>query len=70
MTYTQRVIAEIADAHCLTLDPRHVEAWMRSDHDTLSHLEDEVFRAYAHMTANATPEYLAILEQLAQAEGF
>jgi hypothetical protein len=69
MTTTQRFIAEIATAEGLTLDPRHVEAWMRSDHYTLCNLKDEAFRAYSYMTAHASAALLAMLEGFAKAEG-
>lgn len=40
MTY-RTIIQQIAPAY----DPRHVEAFMRSEHGTLDHLSPEIFAA-------------------------
>jgi hypothetical protein len=35
-------------APCPNVDPRHIEAWMRSEHGTLDHLSREQFAVAVH----------------------
>lgn len=39
------IIRKIAPAH----DPRHIEAYMRSEHSTLDHLSPQAFRSEVRM---------------------
>jgi hypothetical protein len=63
-----QIILDSAAAVNVTVDPRHVEAWMRADHDTLGHLDAQVFEQYCIQTANADLFFCIELERMAQAE--
>jgi hypothetical protein len=67
--FYQQMIREIANDLKLTLDPRHVEAAMRSEHGTISHLGDDTFRQYCKEVAGMAPYHLKILEDLAIMDG-
>lgn len=69
MTPIQNQIAQTATRLGLTLDPRHVEGWMRYDHDVLSHLPEEAFEAYCVRVADADEAWQMQLEAMAQIEG-
>jgi hypothetical protein len=65
MSYREIISEAAADVN-VTVDPRHVEAWMRSVYNTLGHLDMATFRKYCRMTAKAHPDDIKTLESLAQ----
>jgi hypothetical protein len=67
--FYQQMIREIATDLNLTLDPRHVEAFMRSEHGTISHLADDTFRQYCKEVAGLPAYDIKVLEDLAQMDG-
>lgn len=50
----------------VTIDPRHVEAWMRGDHGTLNHLPVSEFRKYCGWVAQLDAMDIAMLESTAR----
>jgi CRP-like cAMP-binding protein len=50
----------------VAIDPRHVEAWMRSDHGTLNHLPVSEFRKYCEWVAQLGAMDIAMLESTAR----
>jgi hypothetical protein len=69
MKHYQATIAKLATFLELELDPRHVHAWMRSDHGTLNHLPRYVFADYCYKVADADEAWTIQLEAMAQIEG-
>jgi hypothetical protein len=67
--FYQQMIREIANDLKLTLDPRHVEAAMRSDYGTLNHLDRSTFRQYCKKVAKLPAYDIKVLEDLAQMDG-
>ncbi|HEU5019652.1 MAG TPA: hypothetical protein VFT69_16965 [Pseudolabrys sp.] len=64
MTYADRIRSIVPAS-----EPRHVEAWMRSEHGTLDHLSPEQFVLEAQVAADLAAIDPAMSEALAQSFG-
>lgn len=64
MAYQERIKAIVPRAN-----PRHVEAWLRSEHGTLDALSPERFAYEAHEAANMAAADPDMSEKLAQSFG-